>query len=63
MRTDPGAFIRQRLDPFDVNPVRKLRTRLRLDSFDDKTVLQWAWRGFFEAATLSVERNLPMSMG
>jgi hypothetical protein len=63
MRTDARAFKLPRHDPFDINPVRKLRTLLGPDSFDDKTVLQWAWRGFFEAATLSVERNLPMRMG
>jgi hypothetical protein len=33
---------------------------LRLDAFDNVTTLQWLFRSYFEAATLAVERNLPM---
>ena len=33
---------------------------LKLDAFDEATMLQWVWRAHFEAATLSVERNVPM---
>jgi len=36
---------------------------LELDAFDETTMLQWVWRALFEAATLCVERNFPMSTG
>lgn len=46
-----------------------MRTDLRafyarkLDAFDEPTTLQWVWLALFEAATLCVERNVPMSTG
>jgi hypothetical protein len=36
---------------------------LKLDAFDEATTLQWVWRALFEAATLSVDRNVPMWSG
>jgi len=36
---------------------------LELDAFDEATMLQWVWRAHFEAATISVERNIPMWSG
>ena len=33
---------------------------LQVDAFDERAMLQWIWRALFEAATLSVERNVPM---
>jgi hypothetical protein len=36
---------------------------LKLDAFDAATTLQWLFRSYFEAATLAVERNLPMWSG
>jgi len=33
------------------------------DAFDEATTLQWVRRALFEAATLCVERNVPMSSG
>jgi hypothetical protein len=47
MRTDPKAFYRLRMDA----------------ALDDKTALQWVWRSFFEAASLCIERNVPMWCG
>jgi hypothetical protein len=36
---------------------------LELDDFDEATTLQWVWRAHFEAASISVERNVPMWSG
>jgi hypothetical protein len=52
----PAHFELMRTDP-------QAFYRLKLDAFDDKTTMQWLWRSYFEAATLSVERNLPLLLG
>jgi hypothetical protein len=31
--------------------------------FDEKTMLQWLWKSFFDAASLSIELNMPMGCG
>jgi hypothetical protein len=36
---------------------------LELDAFDEATTLQWVWRALFEAATLCIERHVPMVTG
>jgi hypothetical protein len=52
LRTMPPHFDLMRSDP---------RTFHAIDlGFDDRTTVQWIWRALFEAATLSVEQNVPM---
>jgi len=54
--TIPEHFELMRADP-------RAFYALELDAFDEATMLQWVWRAHFEAATISVERNIPMWSG
>jgi len=54
--TIPEHFELMRADP-------KAFYALGLDAFDEATMLRWLWRAHFEAATISVERNVPMWSG
>jgi hypothetical protein len=54
--TVPPHFEMMRTDP-------RSFYALQLDAFDEQATLQWIWRALFEAATLSVERNIPLWSG
>jgi len=56
LSTVPPHFELMRTDP-------RAFYALKLDAFDEATMLQWIWRALFEAATLSVNRNVPMWSG
>src|SRR5262245_26981207 len=54
--TVPPHFELMRADP-------KAFYALELGALDEATMLRWLWRAHFEAATISVERNVPMWSG
>jgi hypothetical protein len=52
----PPHYALMRTDP-------RVFYRLNLEAFDEKTMMQWLWRSFFDAASLSIARNVPMWCG